>query len=332
MQVQKNFNNYELYSNRVSGTKISGMKMNKKGKRLLYSVLVLLLVASFVTAVIAVNIAFDNSMLATSPDYSLNSPEYSSYNSVFSNFKPTVTFSIIDRGGDELIVSTEAVELNKVLEDREIVLDDSCVVNYPLNTTVYDGMEVVIDSITYEEVAVNTVVPFDTKTIELQTIPKGTKNVITKGAEGNMTNTYRKKYVNGIFESEELINQAMTLEPVTEVVQLGVGGSLVGKDGKTYYYSYYLDVQATCYGKADGSGSITATGTLAREGVIAVDPRVIPLGTTVYVKGSYKDIGVCYAEDTGGAIKGNIIDVYMEGTLEQLFQFGRRNMRVYILE
>lgn len=332
MQVQKKLNSFELYSNRVSDARVSGIKMNKTGKRLLYSAFILLFAALFITGVVAVNIAFDGSVLAASPDYTLNPPEYSSYNSVFSGFKPTVTFSIINRGGDKLIVSTEAVELKSVLEDRQILIDDSCIVNYPLDTTVYDGMEVVIDSITYEDVSVDSVIGFETKTIELQTIPKGKKNILTKGADGKLTSTYRKKYVNGVFESEELIKQVTTLEPVTEVLELGVGGSFVGKDGKTYYYSYYLDVQATCYGKADGSGSITATGTLAREGVIAVDPRVIPLGTTVYVKGSYKDIGVCYAEDTGGAIKGNIIDVYMEGTLQELLQFGRRNMRVYILE
>lgn len=332
MQVQKKLNSFELYSNRVSGKCVPGIKMNKIGKKLLYSLFILLFTALFITGVVAVNMAFDNSVFASTPDYTLNSPEYSSYNSVFSGFKPTVTFSIINRGGDKLIISTEAVELKDVLEERQILIDDSCVVNYSLETTVYDGMEVVIDSITYEEVSVESIIGFETKTIELQTIPKGKKNILTKGVDGKLTSKYLKKYVNGVFESEELIDQVTTLEPIPEVVELGVGGSFVGKDGKIYYYSYYIDVQATCYGKADGSGSITATGTLAREGVIAVDPRVIPLGTTVYVKGSYKDIGVCYAEDTGGAIKGNIIDVYMEGTLQELLQFGRRNMRVYILE
>lgn len=331
MQVQKNLKKYELYSSPVSGN-ISGLKMNKSRKKFLYSIIVVLAVAALVTGVVALNIAFDSTVLAASPDYSLNSPDYSSYNSVFSAFKPTVTFSIIDRGGDKLILSTEAVTLEEVLREKEIILDDTCVVNYALDTTVFDGMSVVIDSITYEEVVLTSPIPFETKTIELQTIPKGKKNVLTKGVDGTLSSTYRKKYVNGVYDSEELINQSTTLEPVTEVVELGVGGSLVGKDGKTYYYSYYIDVQATCYGPADGSGTITASGTHVREGVIAVDPRVIPLGTTVYVKGDYKDLGVCYAEDTGGAIKGNIIDVFMYGTLEELFQFGRRNMRVYILE
>lgn len=333
MQVQNNFEKYELYSNQSpKTTDYSGIKVSKRKKCFLSFLLVLFLVGALVSTVIAVNIAFDSSVLAATPEFSFNTPNYSSYNSVFSDFKPTVTFSIVNRGGDKLILSTDAVELNAVLEDQGIMVDQTCIVNYPLDTTVFDGMEVVIDSITYEDVSLESSIPYAVSTIELQTIPKGRKNLITKGQDGVLTSTYRKKFINGVYDSEELVSQVTTVEPVTEVVELGVGGSFVGKDGKTYSYSYYLDVQATCYGKADGSGSITATGTLAREGVIAVDPRVIPLGSVCYVTGSYRDLGVCYAEDTGGAIKGNIIDVYLEGTLEQLLQFGRRNMRVYILE
>ncbi len=333
MQVQKIQKDYELYSNQSSGVrKLKTIKMNKPKRILLYTLLTGIVLSLLVTVVVAANISFDNSIYASQPTYTIKTPAYSSYNSVFSAFQPTFMISIKNRNNDKLIISTDAVELSKVFEEQNITLDDSCVVNYPLNTIVYDGMEVVIDSITYENVDVLSSIPYESKTVELQTIPKGTKKVVTKGQEGTLTSTYRKKFVNGVFDSEEIVNQVTTKEPVTQVIQVGVGGKLVGKDGKTYNYSYYLDVSATCYGKADGSGSITATGTVAREGVIAVDPRVIKLGSKVYVKGDYKDIGVCYAEDTGGAIKGNKIDVYMEGTLQQLLQFGRRNMRVYILE
>lgn len=73
---------------------------------------------------------------------------------------------------------------------------------------------------------------------------------------------------------------------------------------------------------------ITSTGTHATEGrTIAVDPRVIPYGTKVYIEG----VGIRTAEDTGGAIKGNRIDVYMDD-LGQARTFGvKRDVRVYIL-
>ena len=58
-------------------------------------------------------------------------------------------------------------------------------------------------------------------------------------------------------------------------------------------------------------GGRTATGTKARYGVIAVDPRVIPYGTKVYIK----ELGGTFrAEDCGGGIKGNKIDIYMNSS------------------
>jgi 3D (Asp-Asp-Asp) domain-containing protein len=70
-----------------------------------------------------------------------------------------------------------------------------------------------------------------------------------------------------------------------------------------------------CCGKSDG---ITSSGALAKEKhTIAVDPNVIPMGSQVHLEG----LGTFIAEDTGGAIKGNRIDVYMEDH-NQALQFG----------
>jgi len=70
----------------------------------------------------------------------------------------------------------------------------------------------------------------------------------------------------------------------------------------------------------------TATGILARYGVVAVDPRVIRLGTHVFVPG----YGFAIAADTGGAIVGNRIDLCMESVRDALI-FGRRTVKVYVL-
>ena len=68
-------------------------------------------------------------------------------------------------------------------------------------------------------------------------------------------------------------------------------------------------------------------GTRARYGEIAVDPNVIPLGTTVYIPG----YGVARAEDTGSAILGNRVDLCMLD-YNECMAFGRRTVLVYILE
>ncbi|HBT19899.1 MAG TPA: hypothetical protein DEA47_00770 [Peptococcaceae bacterium] len=99
-----------------------------------------------------------------------------------------------------------------------------------------------------------------------------------------------------------------------------------------YQLKKVIKVKATAYdsceiccGKTDG---ITKTGTKAKtDHTIAVDPKVIPLGSKVYIA----ELGKIYtAEDTGGKIIGNRIDIFMD-THEQAKQFGIRELTAYIL-
>lgn len=94
-----------------------------------------------------------------------------------------------------------------------------------------------------------------------------------------------------------------------------------------------MNVKATAYdacmhccGKTDG---ITRSGTKAKVNhTIAVDPSVIPIGTKIYIP----ELGRIFtAEDTGGAIKGNRIDIYMENH-SQAKDFGVQNLQAYILK
>ena len=89
-----------------------------------------------------------------------------------------------------------------------------------------------------------------------------------------------------------------------------------------------LYVSATAYSAHDpGNGSRTATGTLVRRGVIAVDPSVIPLGTRVFIPG----YGEAVAEDIGGGIHGQRIDVAFDTHAEALM-FGRQDLEIFIME
>ena len=84
-----------------------------------------------------------------------------------------------------------------------------------------------------------------------------------------------------------------------------------------------LNVEATAY---TYTGNNTATGVKPREGLIAVDPKVIAMGSQVYVEG----YGYAIAADTGGAIKGNRIDVFF-GTLRQCIDWGRKPVKIHVL-
>lgn len=90
-----------------------------------------------------------------------------------------------------------------------------------------------------------------------------------------------------------------------------------------------LTMKATAYDDSPESngkwGPYSAMGNRLRYGVVAVDPSVIPLGTRLYIEG----YGEAIAEDTGGAIKGNRIDLFMDRASAQ--KFGVQNVMVHIL-
>ncbi len=102
------------------------------------------------------------------------------------------------------------------------------------------------------------------------------------------------------------------------------GGST---EASGYVDGYPINMEASAYLPTDGGGNgITASGMVARRGVVAVDPDVIPLGTRLYIPG----YGEAIAADTGGAIQGHKIDLCMESYGEAM-QFGRRDITVYVL-
>lgn len=74
----------------------------------------------------------------------------------------------------------------------------------------------------------------------------------------------------------------------------------------------------------------TRIGTQVRRGVVAADPRVLPLGSVVQIK-SGKYTGVYKVEDTGKVIKGNIVDVWVPDNREAR-QFGRRKIQLHVLK
>ncbi len=89
-----------------------------------------------------------------------------------------------------------------------------------------------------------------------------------------------------------------------------------------------LKVNASAYSSADpGCSEYTYSGTKLKKGIVAVDPKVIPLGTKLYIPG----YGYAVAEDIGGAIKGNKIDLAF-GSQKEAIQFGRRDIVIQILD
>ena len=107
----------------------------------------------------------------------------------------------------------------------------------------------------------------------------------------------------------------------------GGHGTELSHNGVPNKYSRVLTMQASAYSAQDpGNGNYTATGSRLKKGIVSVDPKLIPLGTRLYIEG----YGYAVADDVGGAIKGHRIDLAYDSRSEAL-QFGRQTVKVYVL-
>lgn len=254
--------------------------------------------------------------------------EKAAVNPVFADYFPTVNVKFT--GARNRTVNIEPCSVENALAEIGVYLDDNDSTDVPLDEIVADGMTVEISKIDEIMIVSTKVIPFETLTTGIQTIPRGVTEIITEGQDGETIRTLRQTYVNGNLEDESVVSEAVTKTPVTSVVNTGIGGSYTNADGERFRYSYYVDVIATAY-SGEQFGGHTFTGKQVEVGMIAVDPDVIPLGSECYVVGDAGDFGVMAAEDTGSKIIGKTIDIFMELT-DEAIAFGRKAMRVYVLE
>lgn len=184
-------------------------------------------------------------------------------------------------------------------------------------------------------------IPFESQVTKSRNIEAGVVKVIQEGKDGLRRSHIQKEYVNGVLNSTVIVKDEIILEPITHMVEKGARDFIVTSRGETTYRSvttmsataYDLSFASTGKRPGDRGHGITASGTKARPGAVAVDPRVIPLGTKLYIQSldGTKDYGFATAEDKGSAIKGNRIDLFFH-TNAECMNFGRRKVKVYILK
>jgi len=147
------------------------------------------------------------------------------------------------------------------------------------------------------------VVPKDVKYVFSPDLPKGRTKKTSDGEDGSIQKVVHEIRVGGKVLSKKT---ASTTTRLSRPVVISMSRSGFRTSRGAFSRARVMTVEATAYTPYDGSQTgRTATGRKAEFGVIAVDPRVIPLNSLVYVEG----YGFAVAADTGGAIKGNRIDV-----------------------
>lgn len=239
--------------------------------------------------------------------------------------------------GEERIISTAEDTIGDMLlaeadnfKEEGIEYKDSDIVKPHKDTAITSDMDIQVVNVQEEEVQEVEEIPFETEqTIDYNKV-NTYREIVQQGSVGKKEVAYKViKHDNEII-SKEKVSETPVCEPLTQKVIVGGAVQKTSRSGEAYLSKKTLYLQATAY----SGGGLTATGkavTYNPNGIstIAVDPRVIPLGSLVEVSG----YGLAVASDTGGAIKGNIIDVYFNSEAE-CTRWGRKhnvevNIRAY---
>lgn len=244
---------------------------------------------------------------------------------------------------------TTQKSVQKTIEELGITVDTDDKVSPALDSKIAANEEIQIVRVTKHSVQTKDSIPFTVVKTSDDTLLKGKTKVTAEGNEGVVVHNYEKVYEDGKLVSKTWLGKVVEKQATPKVIAVGtkkpavVASATIARTGNTVnisgvttkggvsfeYKKVLKNVTLTAYSsEEDGIGTRTASGTRVTEGrTIAVDKSVVPLGWWVYIEG----IGFRKAEDTGGAIKGNKMDVYYD-SLKAAKNFGRKKGRtVYVI-
>ena len=250
---------------------------------------------------------------------------------------------------DVLGEKTDLVFYGHTVEDllkfAEVTVPAGAEMSAKPTDAVTDGMTLIIRIVETKQETFTMAIPFETEYVETNYLRKGETVVLTEGSSGTYLCTGTVTYVNGVVVDRTAETYAVQTEAVNALIAVGTGNGkakegtpIVGQnklltwEGEVLEFTHKDEFKATCYYRFPVDGEITAMGTPTRVGAIAVDPKVIPYWTRMYIvtqDGEYI-YGVAVAEDCGTAIKGKWVDLFYE-TYEEACKFGRRQVDIYFL-
>ncbi|EPB9286631.1 resuscitation-promoting factor [Listeria monocytogenes] len=249
----------------------------------------------------------------------------------------------LQNGAKKDTVWTTKTKVSDLLAEKNIKLDQDDRVSPAKDSNLKEKMTVEVTYVNSKAEKKNEQVKFETVYKEDDSLNKGVEKVVQEGKNGKKVVEYKVTFENGKEKKRDVIKENVTSNKTDKLVVRGTKEKVVAtpvsnvstssatssssssasstpSGGKTY------KMESTAY----SGGGTTAYGInlSANPGlkVIAVDPRIIPLGSKVWVEG----YGEAIAGDTGGAIKGNIVDVYFPNE-SQCYSWGRRMVTVKVL-
>ncbi|NLJ99827.1 MAG: DUF348 domain-containing protein [Clostridia bacterium] len=227
--------------------------------------------------------------------------------------------------GEKREITTCKNRVEDILAGAGIPLGENHVVRPSLKKEINEPGVIRVSRVDKEHVTIDEKIPHEVINENDANLARGSTRVKQKGADGLKRKIVEVTFVDGEETERKLVETKIVRQPRSKIVAKGTKTvNLASRGGTNLRYRKAMTAKVTAY---TATGRRTATGTKPRVGTIAVDPRVIPLGTRLYVDG----YGYGVAQDTGGSIVGNKIDVFMESQAAAR-NWGVRTKKVFVLE
>ncbi|MEF9990759.1 MAG: 3D domain-containing protein [Romboutsia sp.] len=243
--------------------------------------------------------------------------------------------------GEERNISTFKSNVGELLEEQNVKYDSNDIVTASLDSKIKNNMNIEVIDVVEKSVIESKKVPFEVEVIEDKNIPKGETKVEVEGKSGENELVYTITYHNEKQVDKKFVEELVAINPEKKIIKKGSkveevkvassrGGisrgnatTLSTSTNNLSTNKKAMKVVATAY----TGDSVTSTGTKPKWGTIAVDPSIIPYGTKVFIP----QFNMTFiAEDTGSAIKGNKIDIFMNDE-SAVYNWGIKNIDIYIV-
>ncbi len=246
--------------------------------------------------------------------------------------------------GETESVKVLDITVEDFLEQEGIDLKEEDILSLEPDHLLEEGDELVIQRVTFEtrEPVIETV-PFQQIKKNSPILSKDREVLVRDGVDGLAERVYLDRYVDGVLESSEIIEETILEQPIHELTVTGdptvpasmVEGSLYTDieivDGVPETYKSVME-DAICTAYSFGPNTFGASGMKLIQGFVATNPDVIPYGTLMYIASDRFTYGWAVAADCGTAMMEGYVDIdcYFE-TYDESAMFGKKLLNVYII-
>ncbi|MBV8726308.1 MAG: DUF348 domain-containing protein [Candidatus Eremiobacteraeota bacterium] len=247
-------------------------------------------------------------------------------------YRAAVPVTIVTSRGSKTVTSS-AIDVGTLLENESIDIGPRDEVSAPFSDGLVAGERIRVVRVAQWTKSTKQSIAPRTITKLVFSLPPGTTRIIAHGVRGERETIVGFVQRDGLTK-HRVIATRIVRKARARIIARGIGEyaafeqmAKFGLQKTSYIAASAISMMATAYtAQCGGCSGYTAIGPRAGHGIVAVDPRVIPLGTRLYIPG----YGPAIAGDTGGAIVGNRIDLGFN-SLSDAMQFGRRPVTVYRL-